>query len=220
MRALKWLAAAAIALVMAFLLGAVPLPSPLIGARAEPSAEPVRIYVLSNGFHSDIALPDRDGETLLRFGIDPADYPVDHDAVRYWAFGWGSKTAYTSLLEITDLTPGIAIRSLAFDVSVMHVLPLGEIGPREGIYAIDVSPAQYDRLVSGIRRSFGAEIRPIPDISQGYGDRYYEGEGRFSPLKGCNVWTGRRLRDAGIGVGMWTVFAQSLEFGLGRVSAL
>lgn len=174
--------------------------------------------MLSNGFHSDIALPDEDGETLSRFGIDANDFPVEQGAVRYWAFGWGSRTAYTSLRKVSDLTPGIISKALAFDESVMHVQPLGDITGGEGVYALDLKPAQYNELVSGIRRSFGTEIRPIPLITQGFADRFYRSTGRFSPLKACNVWTGRRLREAGIGVGVWTVFAQSLEFGLGTVA--
>ena len=198
------------------MLGAIPVP---VGARAAADGQDlVRIYVFSNGFHSDIVLPDRDGETLSRMGLAETDFPVDVQSVRYWAFGWGSRTAYTSLRRVSDLTPGIIARALAFDVTVMHVQPFGEITGGEGAYALDIAPADYDRLISGIRRSFGKETVPIAGITQGFGDRFYHAEGRFSPARGCNVWTGRRLREAGVGVGLWTVFAQSLEFGLDRLA--
>lgn len=217
-RIARWLAAALLAVCAAILLGAVPIPVPGGAAEAEARGGTLRVYVLSNGFHSDIALPDEGGETLRRLGVDGADFPVPPGAARYWAFGWGSRTAYTSLRKVTDLTPGIMARALAFDESVMHIQPLGEITGGRGVYALDLTLRQYDDLIAGIRRSFGSEIRPIAGITQGFGDRFYRAAGRFSAIRGCNVWTGLRLREAGIGVGLWPVFAQSLEFGLARVA--
>jgi uncharacterized protein (TIGR02117 family) len=216
-RIIRWLAVLLLAIGVAIVGGAIPVPTG--ASQAAAATGTVRIYVLSNGFHSDIAIPYNDGRALARFGIDPSDFPVAPNGVRYWAIGWGSQTAYTSLLDISDLTAGIIVRALAFDVSVMHIQPLGEIAGGEGVYAIDLSRDQYSRLFAGIRRSFGGAIRPIADITQGFGDRFYRADGRFSAINGCNVWTGRRLREAGVGVGVWPVFAQSLEFGLARVAA-
>ena len=216
MRLIRWLAALLLAIAAAIALGAIPVP---VGSRAAADGQDsVRIYVFSNGFHSDIVLPHRDGETLSRLDLAATDFPVDVRRVRHWAVGWGSRTAYTSLRRVVDLTPGIVVRALAFDRSVMHVQPFGEITGGEGAYAFDISPADYDRLIAGIRRSFTDDTQPIADITQGFGDRFYHAKGRFSAIKGCNVWTGRRLREAGVGVGMWTVFAQSLEFGLARTA--
>jgi uncharacterized protein (TIGR02117 family) len=219
-RTARWIAGILIAGVLAVVIGAVPVPVGIAGqgASASEDSETVRIYVLSNGFHSDIAIPNMPGLSLDKLGVSRSDFPVPADAVRYWAIGWGSKTAYTSLLAVSDLTPSIVMRALAFDRSVMHIQPLGEIAPQPGVYAYDLAKPDYARMMSQIRRSFGDEIRPIADVTQGFGDRFYEGAGRFSPIRGCNVWTGRRLRDAGIGVGLWTLFAQSLEFGLSRTS--
>lgn len=215
-RIFRWLAAILLAIVIAVVVGAIPVPTG--ETRPMGSSDAVRIYVLSNGFHSDIAVPADGGGALARLEIDPLDFPVESDSVRYWALGWGSQTAYTSLLDISDLTVGIMARALAFDVSVMHVQPLGEITGGEGVYGFDLTPEQYQDLLNGIRRSFGERVKPLPGITQGFADRFYRGKGRFSPVKGCNVWTARRLREAGIGVGLWPIFAQSLEFGLGRLA--
>ena len=217
--AARWLAGLVLAGALCVLLGAVPAPVLSMGrATADTDGETVRIYVLSNGFHSDIAIPNDDDGSLARLGVSPSDFPVAADAVRYWAIGWGSETAYTSLMAVSDLTPSIIARALAFDRTVMHIQPLGDIAPQDGVYAYDLPAADYAALLAAIRRSFGATVRPIPDVTQGFGDRFYRGQGRFSPLMGCNVWTGRRLREAGIGVGLWTVLAQTLEFGLARTA--
>ena len=47
---------------------------------------------------------------------------------------------------------------------------------------------------------------PMPIDGAGYGDfdRFYEGEGWFNVLVGCNLWTARMLRVAGLKTGFWT----------------
>jgi uncharacterized protein (TIGR02117 family) len=210
---------AAVLVAAVVVLGAIPLPTFVAKAASAPSTGSVRIFVLSNGFHSDIAVPALQGETFVRLGLDADDYPVDIGAVRYWAIGWGSRTAYTSLRKVSDLTIGIVLQAFAFDTTVVHVQPLGEISIQEGVYAFDLAPDDFETLLRNLRNSFGANVDVIPEITQGFGDRFYLGAGRFSPVSACNVWTGRRLREIGIGVGLWTPFAQSLEFGLSRTSA-
>lgn len=178
----------------------------------------VRIYVLSNGFHSDIAVPAGNG-VLDRLGLEIGDFPVDPARVRYWALGWGSRVAYTSLEKVADLTPAIMLKALAFDKTVMHVQPLGPVSPGEHSYAYDISQEAFRKLLDDLAGSFRRSKQPIPVITQGFGDRFYHGRGRFSPWRSCNAWTGSQLRAIGIGVGVWTPFAQSLEFGLARTAA-
>lgn len=202
-------------LIAALLLGAVPFSA---GDRGDAdTGDTIRIYVLSNGFHSDIALPRLEGATMQKLSLSEADYPVDIDDVRYWAVGWGSKTAYTSLLAISDLSFSIAARALAFDETVMHVTPLGELRAGPSAFAFDLSPREYDALIAALSNWFLS--RTPQDVTQGFSDRFYSAKGKFSPWMTCNSWTGRRLRQIGISVGMWTPLSQSLEFGLQRVAS-
>lgn len=213
--------------LLGLVLGAIPVPAP--SSHRDGDADMHAVYVISNGFHSAIAVPsearialeagsDERQSLLERLALGIDDFPVDPDQVRYWQFGWGSKTAYTSLRAVRDLTPAIAARALAFDVSVMHVQPLGELRAGDGVYRLDLTTAQLDALVASIAPYF-SDTQPIAGTTQGFGDRFYPGRGRFSPVNSCNSWTGRRLRAAGVGVGAWTPIAATLEFGLGRVQA-
>lgn len=202
-------------LIAALLLGAVPLPASF--GQDEPSPDTVTIYILSNGFHSDIAVPRLDGETFAQLDLIEEDYPVELDQVEYWAVGWGSKTAYTSLMAVSDLTLGIASKALAFDETVMHITPLGALTAGESVYKINISSAQYEALLSAMKQFF-ADTAPL-EVTQGFGDRFYAGKGRFAPWLSCNTWTGRRLREIGIGVGLWTPTSQALEFGLQAVAS-
>ena len=202
-------------LVVAMVVGSLPVPA------GDASGEKtVRIGVFSNGFHSDIVLP-ADGTALEALGVSPADFPVDINAVEWWAIGWGSWTAYTSLRAVSDLTPGIFARSIAFDETVMHVAPIPEIdatlGPADGVWFLDLHATQYARLLERMAVSFTSDRRPIPDLTQGFGDRYYDASGRFTAWFNCNAWVGRQLREAAVPVGLWTPTAQTLAYGLNRV---
>ncbi|MGB7430931.1 MAG: DUF2459 domain-containing protein, partial [Ahrensia sp.] len=134
----------------------------------------------------------------------------------YLAIGWGSVTAYTSLRAVSDLTLGIVANAVAFDETVVHVLPTGQLIERDGIYAIDLSREQLNALTANIAQDF-ASTQPIEGLTQGFGDLFYEGRGRFSLWRTCNSWTGAHLRAAGVSVGFWTPSAWSLEYGLKRL---
>ena len=226
-RALTVFIAVIVTVILALGIGAIPFPAvyPAAQARADNTvSETHQIAVLSNGFHAAIAVPSEvvlqlpNGPVAIEevLGINIADFPVDHELVRHWLIGWGSHTAYTSLRELRYLTPAIAARALSFDRTVMHVQPLGEIDEsRPGVFVFDVSAAQLATLVRAMADDF-ASSDPIAGVTQGFGDRFYAGHGRFSPLNSCNSWVGRQLRKAGIGTGLWTPLAQTLEFSLAR----
>ena len=215
LRAARRIAAVCLAMPLviaaAMYLGAQPVPAKAVGG-----VELVQIAIVDNGFHTDIALPAM-GDTLERLGLRADHYPVDRGAVRWWGVGWGSQTAYTSLDAVSDLSLGIIARSVAFDRSVMHVAPWGSIEGEAGVRLIEVSREDYDTLLRSIERFF-ASTTPLSGITQGYGDRFYRANGRFTAWFGCNAWVGRRLREAGVGVGLWTPTAQSVGYGLDRIT--
>ena len=58
--------------------------------------------------------------------------------------------------------------------------------------------------------------RPIPVLGRGYSDcdMFYEANGGYSFVMTCNEWTGRALRAAGVRMGLWTPFEQSIMWRL------
>lgn len=176
------------------------------------------IYVLSNGYHTDIALPVAGGRPPDGLPIRASDLPRGLVGVEFVAIGWGSEEAYTSLVAITDLSFATVVRALSFDRSVVHVLPLYGVPYGEGVYPVRLDDSQYRRLVSFVAQTLetgeNGDARLITGVTQGFGDVFYRGGPRFSAFYGCNAWTGEALRTAGISVGFWTPFAQSLEWAL------
>jgi uncharacterized protein (TIGR02117 family) len=201
----------------ATLLGAVVARS---GEEVGPRADGIDIHVLSNGFHTDIAVPVvsdvHDWRPLLE---RPAFPPVARHA-SHVAFGWGSRAAYARLGTLADLTPALAVKALAFDASALRVVPLGAIRDGPGVRRVRLSPEGYAALARAVEAAFARDWRgepqPLAGISHGLGGVFFQAKGRFSFVRGCNVWTGDVLRRAGVTMGWWTPFAQSVFWGLPR----
>ncbi len=178
-------------------------------------------YVLSNGFHSDIVLPLKGGTLPVGFPELQQDLDVSLANKDYLIVGWGSQTAYTSLLELSDLTAGIIAKALFFDRSVLHIQPYSGSLQGPGVYRLELDSAQFDQLWSFVGQTFVVDSNAapmlIPDVTHGYGDVFYRAEPRFSLFYGCNAWVGEALRSAGISFGRWTPFAQSIEWNMERL---
>ncbi|WP_419911675.1 DUF2459 domain-containing protein [Hoeflea sp.] len=56
------------------------------------SEQPRVVYVLSNGFHSDIALPVENGRLPAGLPVRDKDFPNGLDQARYLIIGWGSQS--------------------------------------------------------------------------------------------------------------------------------
>jgi uncharacterized protein (TIGR02117 family) len=200
---------------IAILAGALPYRSQVPASEGEP----VAIYVVTNGFHTDIVVPTlseaKDWRPLLQAS------PITRQSLDapWLAFGWGSQAAYTQLGTLADLSVGLVLRAVAFDRSVVHVQPVAAILPGGDARRFTVTDAGYRRLVAHIERSLqsGGDGSPIalPDVTHGTGDAFLRGRDRFWLLRSCNVWVGEALRKAGLPVGLWTPLAQSLMWSLG-----
>ncbi|PWW04001.1 uncharacterized protein (TIGR02117 family) [Hoeflea marina] len=177
------------------------------------------ILILSSDIHSDIALP-ADPDVLSRFGfmaeagLDPAQ-----PGVAWIVAGWGSRSFYIATPTWSDLKPGPLARALTLDRSVMHMELAGDIDPvHPSVQPVLLSGAGFETLIAGIEASFARDGagRPVPIAGASYGefDAFYEGIGHFNALAGCNVWTSRMLRMAGVSTGWWTPLPQLLEFSL------
>lgn len=211
-----------LALLMLYLsssvIGAVWTSSPQAFDQTDPTYE---IYVTSNGFHSDIIIP-YDEELLEMLPIKAVDFPDLLINAKHLIIGWGAETAYTSLLELTDMSPKILAKSLFFDRSVVHVQPFQRDLRESTLQPITISKTQIKNLIHFINETFAYNQNYTPilldGISHGHGDIFYRGVNRYHLFYSCNVWTGEALRQAGIQMGYWTPFAQSIEWGLSQYS--
>lgn len=214
------MAAAILALPLAYLLAALILGLvPANVAWSEPR-QGVTVYLRTNGVHTWIVVPK------VTPVIDWRRYaPGEHLGDPRWgaadhvAFGYGNREFYLNTPTWADLSPRTAALALfGSGPSLLHVEHDHRPQPDEYTRPIRISMGQYRRLADYIRRRFRLDPqgRTMPLIGRGYNgwDMFYEANGGYSFVMTCNEWTGRALRHAGIRTGLWTPFAQSIMWRL------
>jgi uncharacterized protein (TIGR02117 family) len=166
------------------------------------------ILVLKNPIHTDIAIPV-DADLLTRFSfLRNGDLDIDHPGLAYLVIGWGGRSFYTETPTWADLKPIPVLKSFTLDHSVMHVALAGDIPlSDESVTPLRVSGDGYRALIDFIDGSFARpQGKPLPLLGKSYSsnDAFFEANGYFNALLGCNTWTAAALRAAGVETGWWT----------------
>lgn len=218
-RPLRWLVAVVFTAGLAVFAGTfVPRPLwPAAKAYAE-AGEKHRILVLANPIHTDIAIPV-DAETLARFPfLGESGMPVAHPNARWLVFGWGGRAFYIETPAWSELKPVPLFKGLTIDRSVIHADVAGEfVEPSDRVTGFEIDTEEYERLLLFIEASFApidGRIEAIPDTAYGQNDRFFEANGWFSAIVGCNTWTAKALREAGLRTGWWNPLPASLSTSL------
>lgn len=218
-RSLRWLVLLVIAVAIAGLAGTF-VPRPLWRDVASTAVDPQgqRILVLSNPIHTDIALP-LTAAVRERFGfLRDAGLPLDHPDARWLVVGWGGRAFYLNTPTWADIKPMPLLKGLSIDRSVMHVEVAGEIAePQAGVDGHDLSGPAFASMIDAIDGSFQRKDG-APMIIDGFSyrgdDRFFEANGSFTAIMGCNTWTAQMLRQGGLRTGLWNPLPRSLTLSL------
>lgn len=213
----RFLAILVVAIVLAVMLGTV-IPRPLLPAAAADPAATRHILVLKNPIHTDIAIPvDDDVRKRFYFLVDDG-IPADMAGVRYIVFGWGGRAFYPETPTWSEVKAVPVMKALTLDASVMHVDVAGNIvEPHPDVAGFDISEERFAALLDFIAASFQqGPNAPILIENAAYSrfDRFYEANGRFNALVGCNTWTAAALRIAGLRTGWWNPLPASLHLSM------
>jgi uncharacterized protein (TIGR02117 family) len=216
LRTLRRIAAGLLAIGLAILLGAL-VPRPL-RAGEEDGPATRRILVITNPIHTDIAIPiDTIVRTRFAF-LEEAGSAAWHPEARWLVFGWGGRAFYLETPTWSELKAGPVLKALTVDRSAMHIDVVREVAePHPAVTAFEIGEDAFERLTAFIDASFRrADGRPIliPGASYMGSDRFYEAEGFFNALVGCNTWTARALREAGLQTGWWNPLPVTLAASL------
>jgi hypothetical protein len=167
----------------------------------------VAIFVIDNGYHSDLALP----AASLVAGDDPVAVAARRTGRRPWImFGWGDERFYTEegfsaaragdglrALFMPNNPSVVRVEGLAaapdklFSPSAEHrvwISPAGLAGMRRRIDAAMALSA------AGAPQPLGLKVADDPDAI------FYRGKEHFSILHLCNHWTGDVLNAGGLPV--------------------
>lgn len=208
------------ALALAIALGAwIPVNSDY-----RPTNDGVTVYLRSGPIHTDLILPVKASgwdweETLDRSQARKAKPEWDH-----LVFGWGSRTFYLETRTWADVRAvNVAKAFFGLDSAAMHVEWCEApqvLGADDRI--IKLSAEQYEILCRSIREGFQDDDKgqPVPISEDGYGenDAFYEGTDRYTFYRTCNSWTGRKLAEAGVKIGIWTPTPWSVLWQLSKES--
>ena len=134
------------------------------------------IYLTSNGFHTDIILPNADESG-------------------YTSYGWGSQVFYLNVPTWDDFTLKVGAQALFTKPdAAMHVRYYSKEG--SAWYPVHVNQEQLKYINEQINKSFIQENNKRKPIA-GH-PHYFEAHGKYSVLNTCNTWVNSILMEAGL----------------------
>jgi uncharacterized protein (TIGR02117 family) len=215
-RVAKFLLLAIAAFAVAVFVGAF-VPRPLFSL-TNSDIKDVTIYLAASAIHTDIIIP-ADQQSRAEFAFLGDGLQLANPEVKWLMFGWGGRSFYIETPTWSDLKAVPVFRALTLDAVVMHVETLGDINVDSPVLKkVVISRRALAALKRDIAASFSVEADGNAQLITGsaYGayDQFYEANGRFNALLGCNTWTARILRTAGVRTGIWNPFPQTLRISL------
>ncbi|OON70274.1 TIGR02117 family protein [Hymenobacter sp. CRA2] len=190
-----------------------------------PTPDGVPVFVVSNGFHTDVVVPlheARTGQDWLQRFAQP-NWPTRFGSYQYVAFGWGNEQFYLQSYGGKFPKPGTVLRALLPGRTLMHV-GFYRQAPQasEQVVPLRISVAQYQRLTAYIEGSFA------PDSVGGWAlrnaagytanDFFFPARGQYYALRTCNDWTNQALGRSGIRSALKAPLAASVLYQARRAS--
>jgi uncharacterized protein (TIGR02117 family) len=206
-----------VAFVALYLLAAYGLSK--IGSKYEqPSTKDVTIYILTNGVHTDVVLPVKNGvmdwSQLMKF-----EHTKGQDTMaNFIALGWGDKGFYLNTPTWAELKFSTAFKAaFALSSSAIHATFYEKIEENETCKRIDISKEQYERLVNYVKKSLdldanGSAFFIKTDAVYGKNDVFYEAQGSYHLFHTCNTWANNALKSCGQKAALWTPFDEGIFY--------
>lgn len=192
---------AALAALILFLTAGTFVP---VNRQFRQTPDGVPIYVVSNGFHSDVVVPLREPRTQTDWlqKLGQPTWISQFSRYQFVAFGWGSEGFFLDSYDGHFPRLSTTLRAAVPGRSLMHVgfYQAMPSGPR--VVPVRISEKQYQKLTQLIEQSFAVDTAGKFTLrnSAGYTshDFFFRAGGQYHLLHTCNDWTNRTLGRAGI----------------------
>jgi uncharacterized protein (TIGR02117 family) len=174
------------------------------------------VYIVTNGFHTDIIMPIKTGTIDWSQKINFSDTKSKDSFHNFVAVGWGNEDFFINIPGWSELKLSIAVKAVfGIGPSAMHTTFLKGIYEDEFCRKIDMSILQYIDMTNFIESYFvidslGNFINISTPNTYGDNDAFYEAKGRFTPFFTCNTWTNSALKSAGLRACLWTPFQRGI----------
>ncbi|HEX8350906.1 MAG TPA: DUF2459 domain-containing protein [Hymenobacter sp.] len=192
---------AALAALLLFLVTGTVVP---VNRQFHQTPGGIPIFVVSNGFHSDVVVPLREPQTatdwLQKLG-QPA-WATQFGQCKFVAFGWGNEGFFLDSYGGHFPGVGTTLQAVLPSPTLMHVgfYPAPPAGSR--VVPLLISASQYRALTQRSESSFQADSVGHFTLRNAAGytphDFFFRAQGRYHLLRTCNDWTNRTLSHAGI----------------------
>lgn len=200
-----------LSLIAFYFLAAFILSRITVNGKPVPSND-VSIYIISNGIHTDIAVPAthmlKDWTKEIKY-----NHTVHADSTyNYLAFGWGDEKFYLETPEFSDLKLSTGLRAITgLSTSAMHTSYYHTPVEDQHCKKIIISNKQYQQLINYVTASFltdakGNFINIGSEIHYDDTDAFYKAKGSYSIFKTCNTWANSALKSCDQKACLWTIF--------------
>jgi uncharacterized protein (TIGR02117 family) len=176
----------------------------------------VTIFIMTNGVHTDIAVPVKNDIIDWSRKIKYQDTGNKDTSRQYVAFGFGNKKFYMETPAWADLKISTAaIAAFGLGPSEIHATFYYNLFEDEYCLKIYLDTQQYRKLVNYILSSFkkdkfGNFLKIETSCTYGDNDVFYDSTGTFSIFQTCNTWTNNGLKACGQKACLWTPFDRSI----------
>lgn len=176
----------------------------------------IEVYLISNGVHTDIAVPTHTVIFNWTKLVDP-QFTLSQKETNYLSFGWGDLDFYRTTPEWKDLTLKTAANSLFLKTpSALHVTFRDRMQDSENTVLVRLNKEQYQKLVSYIKGSFEYDTtgntQPITNLHYNNYDVFYRAKGSLNLFNTCNTWANNGLKHSGVKACLWTPFSDGVLY--------
>ncbi len=173
----------------------------------QASEDSVKIFLHSNGVHTDILVPVKNDQKDWN-----AFLPGLPANTSFVAMGWGDKGFYLNTPTWGDLKFSTAFKAAFWlSTTAMHITPYAQAPSiSEQTVEVNISKEQYAVLCEYIEKSFQLndqkQLNLLPHDARYYSGSFYDATGTYSILTSCNSWVNKALKVSGIRTCAWTPF--------------
>lgn len=165
-----------------------------------------RIYVVARGWHTDIGL-----------SVDEVSGPLtsleaDFPGIRFMVFGFGERTFYMAHEENSFTMLGALLPSKsAILLTALRAPPDVAFADYE-VVTLRLPRSGVNRIADAIWQSLEKQNGAASRLADGpyVGSVFYADSGTYDAFDTCNTWTARLLRDAGLPVATYVLFADQV----------
>lgn len=190
--------------------------------REDDNTRDLAIYIKTNGVHTDIVMPVKTALIDWSRHLPPGNTKGKDSTASYIAMGWGDKGFYLETPTWADLKWRTAFNAtFALGHSAIHATYYRDMQEGDDCKKMEISYAQYKRLVTFMRNSFrtdqAGQMICIPTNAQyNADDAFYEANGSYSLFHTCNTWANNALKSCGQKACLWTPFDKGIFYHYSR----